>query len=255
VEGSAPPSREHELPSGDVSLVFNLAGEHAWLDRQGAGRRWSFPDAWVVGMQESFAVVEGAGGACHLCGVRLRPEGGFALLGASPGALANRAVDLADLWGAPGSTLVARLREAGSIEARLALLRGFFEQRLHGAPDGPPAWQPATRWAVEQIQQQPGVPIHALAREVGWSRRHLHRAFCDQVGLAPKQLARVHRFVAGLGRLAEAAPTRLDALALDLGYSDQAHFGREFRALAGISPGAYRRRAPGSPARLIEVPR
>jgi AraC-like DNA-binding protein len=35
-------------------------------------------------------------------------------------------------------------------------------------------------------------------------------------------------------------------LALQAGYSDQAHFNRDFLAIAGMSPQAYRRAAPAS---------
>ncbi len=42
----------------------------------------------------------------------------------------------------------------------------------------------------------------------------------------------------------------LGELALRAGYADQAHLGREFRALAGVSPGHYRRAAPAFPNHL-----
>jgi AraC family chemosensory pili system transcriptional regulator ChpD len=35
----------------------------------------------------------------------------------------------------------------------------------------------------------------------------------------------------------------LAAIALDLGFADQAHFTRAFRKVSGLTPGAYRKRA------------
>ena len=62
--------------------------------------------------------------------------------------------------------------------------------------------------------------------------------------MAPKRFCRVRR-LAHVLRLAGRRPEALLAeLALDAGYSDQPHFNREFRELAGMAPGEYRSAAP-----------
>jgi transcriptional regulator GlxA family with amidase domain len=78
------------------------------------------------------------------------------------------------------------------------------------------------------------VPIAELADEVGWSARHLTTRFAAEVGLRPKEAARVVRFDRVRRRIAPGV--RLAQVAADGGYFDQAHLARDFREFAGVSP-------------------
>jgi AraC-like DNA-binding protein len=73
------------------------------------------------------------------------------------------------------------------------------------------------------------------------------------MGIAPKRYARLARFGRVLRRLERQPDTAWAALALDAGYADQAHFNRDFRAFAGISPGRYRQ--VGGAGRHVPDPR
>jgi len=57
--------------------------------------------------------------------------------------------------------------------------------------------------------------------------------------MSPKALARLIRFDEAHTRLWNAPRQSLTTLAYELGYADQAHFSREFRALAAIPPSAF----------------
>ena len=84
--------------------------------------------------------------------------------------------------------------------------------------------------------------VDLLAERTGWSVRRLQRAFADGVGLPVKQVIRG-------ARLREVAERALDgdvdwaAVAVDLGYSDQAHLVRDFTAAVGTPPARYAREA------------
>jgi len=85
-------------------------------------------------------------------------------------------------------------------------------------------------------------PVHEAVQRSGYSHRALIGLFAGAVGLTPKRYARVRRFH---GALRRAVPDASWAdIAADLGYSDQAHFVREFREFAGVTPSGYRRAAP-----------
>jgi transcriptional regulator GlxA family with amidase domain len=78
--------------------------------------------------------------------------------------------------------------------------------------------------------------IADVAREVGWSERHLAARFRTEIGLTPKAAARVIRFDRAR-RMVLGTPAA--AVAATCGYADQAHLVREFVAFTGLGPRAW----------------
>ncbi|HWV37343.1 MAG TPA: helix-turn-helix domain-containing protein [Vulgatibacter sp.] len=77
-------------------------------------------------------------------------------------------------------------------------------------------------------------------RRTNPGHRHFIALFRREVGLAPKLLLRLLRFQRAVAALSSGPLASLAAVTQDAGYADQAHLTREFRALAGITPGRYR---------------
>src|SRR6185503_1630185 len=80
-----------------------------------------------------------------------------------------------------------------------------------------------------------------VARVAGSSVRRLERLFERYVGVGPKwvvQRCRLHEALERIDR-GGAAPDWA-SLAAELGWSDQAHFIRDFKRLVGRTPAAYR---------------
>jgi AraC-like DNA-binding protein len=77
----------------------------------------------------------------------------------------------------------------------------------------------------------------------GIATRTLQRIFSDYVGASPKWVIQRYRLQEAAERLARDGPAGLSRLAQELGYVDQAHFIRDFRAMVGVPPAEYARGA------------
>ena len=96
--------------------------------------------------------------------------------------------------------------------------------------------------------------VGAAVRASGLSHRRFELQFRQAAGLNPKAWLRVRRFQAAVKALAAREALPPAELANTLGYSDQSHFIREFRAMAGLTPGRFRALAPDEPNHLPLVP-
>lgn len=85
-----------------------------------------------------------------------------------------------------------------------------------------------------------GMPVAEVADRVGWTDRTLERRFSEQAGLTPKRFARVRRLQRLLASFPAGREVDWARAAFACGYFDQAHLINEFRALTGLTPGAYR---------------
>jgi AraC-like DNA-binding protein len=216
------PVVRREVPGGRIVLVISF-GPGMQVDGRSYG-------SFVAGLHETAAITEHAGES-HGVQAYLTPLGAERLFRMPMGELANGGADLADLLG-DADELAERLYEAPD---RLAMLEAFIARRVQDAPPVPPELE----WSWRRLLASAGrVPVASLAEEVGWSRRHLAARFREHVGLPPKALARILRFERAAERLRRGAD--LADAALDSGYYDQAHFNRDFKAFAGVTPTEYR---------------
>jgi transcriptional regulator GlxA family with amidase domain len=71
------------------------------------------------------------------------------------------------------------------------------------------------------------------------SRRQFERGFKDYIGLSPVCFRKIIRFQNLLKKKLGNMEFHLMSLAHECGYSDQAHFSREFRELVGVTPSYY----------------
>ncbi|WP_326569407.1 helix-turn-helix domain-containing protein [Amycolatopsis rhabdoformis] len=213
------------LPSRHVTLIVSLEQPIRFAGLPGAGSLQGL----VGGLHTSPALItqDRVQRGLH---VELDPLGVRALLGVTAAELSGRVVDVADLGGAWRS-LPARLHSLPDWESRFAVL----DEVLAGGADVSRVPSELNE-AWRQLRRSRGsVRVSTLASEVGWSRRHLGERFRAELGLAPKQAARVLRFEHA-GRLLRAGCLDLASVAVTAGYYDQAHLSNEWRALAGCSP-------------------
>lgn len=91
---------------------------------------------------------------------------------------------------------------------------------------------------VERLSDNPETLIAECAEEYGYSIKNLQRLFHKRIGLTPKKFARIMRFQKAHKQLSKEGLKQLVMIALTSGYFDQAHFNREYKALAGCHPGS-----------------
>jgi AraC-like DNA-binding protein len=209
------------LPDGCADILF-IACKNELIDMQVVG---------VMTRPQEVALAAGT----FLLGVRFQPGMAGACLGCDLQSLNDRTVSLRSIVGDAATRFARCFSRNGPVEAKTSAI----EKGLTSLP-ALNNIQTAIGLLVGR-QGQLSLPDFAALADVG--PRQLRRLCLRHSGLAPKHLARILRFRHIAARLRN-GESNMAELALSCGYCDQAHMIREFRNLAGISPGQYLRRQP-----------
>jgi AraC-like DNA-binding protein len=227
---------EAVLPDGCIELIIHVGAP--FRERSESGRATGQPRALVAGQLTRRLLLEPAG-PVETWAVRFRPAGAFRFFRPPLELLTDRTAALDDLVGARlERELCERMAAAGGDLERARVLRGWLLDRTPRDVDSD---RPIERAVGGILARAGAVRIDRLASEAGMSDRQLERRFLARVGLTPKALCRIVRFQNVLRLL---PPDRRPAwadLALEGGYSDQAHLIREFRSLSGATPERFLR--------------
>lgn len=216
------PERAETLPHPSVHMIF---------ERGGASR------VTGVSRRRFSRLLEGQGG---VIAAKFTPGGFHPFVGLDIRTLTDRNVTLTDLFGDAADRVTRSILAAEDDDRRIAALEDFLRAR-HPIADDQAVRVAGIVCAV--AGDRTIVKVEDLVARYGVNVRALQRLFAKYVGVSPKWVIQRYRLHEAAEQLAANASLRQSDLALSLGYSDQAHFTRDFTSVVGTSPAAYAERA------------
>lgn len=167
-------------------------------------------------------------------GAAVRPDMAYHLLGLSLHELRDLRINMECFWPNAVRQTSQRIGETGSFAERAEVfaqfLRKVFRQDIRPSNDFLSVFHEITRNA------QHAEDIGLIAKGHGLNGRSLRRHFTRYLGVGPKQMDRLVRVQQTMQQIRHQPRQNLASMCAGYGFSDQAHFSREFRSLTGLSP-------------------
>jgi AraC-like DNA-binding protein len=223
------------LPIGMYEVLFHLDAtiSSVWYDNQ-----WKvLPKSFFTGIYNN-PVEWKVTGSARLFGIRLKPESFSRLFAVPAASLFCSFKDLVAFFGPKIAPLPQALYGRECISGIIAQTEIFLSNRLT-------AMEQQRNYIVEAanlIRTAKGnITIEEVSNTVAVGMRQLQRSFKENIGTTPKGYLRIIRFRNALTSMND--EHEWADITHDLGYSDQAHFIREFREFAGDAPNGVLRNA------------
>jgi AraC-like DNA-binding protein len=220
-------ARPHQI------LDIHLAEPFRVRTDGGPARR--VPETLLVGPQTFPHAQLYLSGRVHIFNILFQPTGLNRLFGVDMRSLVNQDPAASDVLGKAAARLGDAVRSAPDFPSRVRAAERWFATQLEHCRAAEDSVGHASRLLIMRRGQ---IRIDDVVSRSGLSARHFQRRFAQQVGLTPKSYARLIRFDRALLMHRDAPERPWTDILHELGYFDQAHFIREFRALSGIVPTA-----------------
>ncbi|PZW58054.1 AraC-like DNA-binding protein [Pseudomonas sp. URMO17WK12:I6] len=171
----------------------------------------------------------------HYFGVRFSPGVIPGFINVLAEELTERELDLLEVSGF-AQRIFENIVQAPLLGDQMRLFNDYLAPRLMGRTSA------LTAMVIQQALRHRGdIRIQQLEELSGYTSRTLHRQFSQDTGISPKTFCRIIRCQAALDTLNTQHDVSFSELALDLGFSDQSHFLRDFKKLVSTTPCDYQR--------------
>jgi AraC-like DNA-binding protein len=229
LRGAAAPDVERVLPDGCCELVIHCGDRFTQHGPEGVRAQ---PRELFIGPSQQAIRIQ-PGRWVDVVGVRFRPGGAVLVVDGPLSAYREWVLSREDAGIRLGFDALDALMPLPDRD-RIALLEAELLVRARTT-----RIDRAVAHAQQCIAGSSGaVRIDVLAADAGMTSRQLQRRFQDRVGLTPKTLSRLVRLQRAIA-LARSGGGTLARIAATAGFADQAHFNRQFRAIAGVTPSEF----------------
>jgi AraC-like DNA-binding protein len=216
------------LPTGMLEILIHLDDSVAEIEI--AGKWQKLPHDFFTGIYNHPVFLKMTG-SMRLFGIRLKPETFPQLFDAPVASLFCDFMDLKSFFGKDIHPLPQALHGLDTVNGIIAHTEAFLSKRLSVME------QPGNYIvdAVNLIRSTKGnISVEQVSNTLSVGVRQLQRSFKESMGASPKLYMRIIRFRNAFACLYDVREWA--DITHDLGYADQAHFIREFRAFAGKAP-------------------
>lgn len=179
--------------------------------------------------------LEGQG---RVFGIKFRPGAFYPFLKSPVSELTNTICSIWEVFGADGLALEAAVLAVERKQDMIALAEAFLRARL---PEQDENIDLVNQIIDCIIEDRTITRVDDLVKRINLSKRTVQRLFHRYVGVSPKWVIQRYRLQEAAAQLDDGNIADWPRLALELGYFDQAHFIKDFKAIVGQSPGEYAR--------------
>ncbi|MGP9691970.1 helix-turn-helix domain-containing protein [Psychrobacter sp. AOP30-A2-5] len=204
------------VPDASIDIIFKLHKDK--------------PEAWACGSWRKLGKTVFEHG-CSYFGIRYQIGIVPSFLSIKPGDIIDQSIPLQDV-SVLGTSLVDRLSDCQSFEQQISVFQQICSQKTD-------LLQSSKLYHVLiklMLKHHGNISITELCHQSGYSARTIGNSFNDYYGFSPKACNLILRYQHVLDRLMQNDCKRLTDLAIDTGYSDQAHFFRQFKQYNGQGP-------------------
>jgi AraC-like DNA-binding protein len=189
----------------------------------------------VVGVATGkFSVLlEGNG---RVFGVKFKPGAFYPFVKSPIARFTDTSLDLRDAFGSDGVRFEEAMLRLVDDGAMVALAEQFIRERL---PERDENVAVINRIVDRIIADRTITKVDDMVSRLNVNKRTLQRLFSQYVGVSPKWVIRRYRLHEAAEQMAEGDVLDWSKLAVDLGYFDQAHFIKDFKAIVGSAPAEY----------------
>jgi AraC-like DNA-binding protein len=168
--------------------------------------------------------------------VKFRPGGFYPFVRVSVSRFTDSVMSIKDVFGSQGPGLVRTVLRTENDSSCIAAVETFLRRQRPQADENVKSVSEIVYTAAREREI---LKVQDLADRYEIDKRWLQRLFARYVGVSPKWVIQRYRLHEAAEQLNACATMSQSELALSLGYCDQAHFVRDFKAIVGVSPAAY----------------
>jgi AraC-like DNA-binding protein len=152
--------------------------------------------------------------------------------------ITGRSIELTDAFGEDARSLEDEIIGTKDVSSQVERIDRFFRMRL---PEPDDNVRLINEMVAALIAEREILKVEHLANRFDMSTRTLQRLFNRYVGVNPKGVIQRYRLHEVAEKIEDGEAIDWIKLSLDMGYYDQAHFIKDFKAILGRSPEEYAR--------------